>query len=63
MFATDILCNTIDSDILKKNINADDEELDDRVIINAPFIRLHTFCVKMLPFVSCRAVTAAAVTI
>ena len=41
MFATDILC-TIDSDILKKkNIDADDEELDDRVIINAPFIR-HT---------------------
>ena len=61
MFATDILCNTIDSDILKKNINADDEELHERVIINTPFIRLHTFCMKMLPFVSCLG--AAAVTI
>ena len=36
MFATDILC-TIDSDILKKNIDADDEELDDRVIIKRAF--------------------------
>ena len=43
MFATDTILCTIDSDILKKkkNIDADDEELDDRVIINAPFIR-HT---------------------
>ena len=46
MFATDTILCTIDSDILKKkkNIDADDEELDDRVIINAPFIRLLRKC-------------------
>ena len=49
MFATDTILCTIDSDILKKkkNIDADDEELDDRVIINAPFIRYTLFCVNV----------------
>ena len=48
MFATDTILCTIDSDILKKkkNIDADDEELDDRVIINAPFIRYTLLCVN-----------------
>ena len=61
MFATDTILCTIDSDILKKkkNIDADDEELDDRVIINAPFIRYTLFCVN----VTCRRRGGAAVVV